>query len=620
MKLRFSHCTTPAVPGGTLSRTILWAMADGNELLATAGGTPVLPVRAAGELPLLRAAAKLFGGSLVEAKEFSAVDHVERAPSGAGLVFAADQSVASEARLYAHLTGRGVATSTELGLESPEVAVCLGEHLSDLLFRYWDPPVQGIVGIIAAQTRHALRLQVLLKSVAANLSTSVSPGRPARVLAPVFEPAADAESRAEYVRTVKEILNAGLSVLTISTHSDGIDSMLGMGMTLCGLSAMDAGPGPLPRCVATGHCHRSGLSLDDPELARRVVHPNHIAARVLFEDACSSVPLANSPVNAQWSLLWGLLENPAIGALIVNWEAALTSLDWGTRLTHRLASGSTIGEAMQSHLDTSTPRRICLFGDPRVRSNPPDSLVHALPAAPSMKNPEFGGLPLLRAISLTLSSDRMESVSQAAYHLREQIEVAEVGLLQGHEPTPESSGGVREAVQQLVKSQDGALYDVMISLSEVERSGDGVCACGLSLSVYRCTPRVAGALKRRLSICPQCGIIEDVPQWFPEIRLETTESTVKVVGNVTALARFERITLFSGKGQTNWSQEWPRHADGSSQTEFSLPPEFPGQLKVRAFLSSTFDYAMLGTLLVGREHRVQSMLSRVYLDSSKREL
>ncbi len=214
-----------------------------NQFFLAHDGYPVWLIQNAEERRALSRVTKLFGArtETVRAKPGAVEPCQER-------VVALGEDVREEAALYAHLTSRQLEVVEQpLDLNTsdlPAVLVVKPSRLSvEFLDQVYAPvPREAVPGIICAEDRGDLHRQVLIRSAAASLCGALERARVdvlptvpvGRHRASTYELLGNQASPEE----LHEALGAGSGVLTLMTHSDGIDAYLGP-LVLC---PMDRSP------------------------------------------------------------------------------------------------------------------------------------------------------------------------------------------------------------------------------------------------------------------------------------------------------------------------------------------------------------------------------------------
>ncbi|MCY1010182.1 hypothetical protein OV079_32375 [Nannocystis pusilla] len=316
------------------------------------------------------------------------VDRADEAVlSGPELVVGLGVGAFEHARLYAHLTGRACEFAEDLERLAafPEAAVVVttyafvDERLLDQLYdRY---PLTSAPGLIFSYDDADLSLQVLTRAAAlhcshrhfeyrrVDINTNIEFGAH---MAPEFSIVGAQATPAEFRRALAS--NAGL--LTLYSHSDGIDAYLRDGLVLCPMEGADLDVQPAPSCVVTGYCQRCSRPMSEVLGTETLLHPRAVKAHVLVYCVCWGLYPSQHMYSPAYALSRRLLESFTVGALVTSWEINIQRLPLTARLFHDVARGLPLGEALARHLSSPEARgnyhKLCLIGDPGVRLEPLD--------------------------------------------------------------------------------------------------------------------------------------------------------------------------------------------------------------------------------------------------------
>ncbi|HEU5060872.1 MAG TPA: hypothetical protein VFU21_30285, partial [Kofleriaceae bacterium] len=311
-------------------------------------GEPVWPLRSPEDRQAVEVVAGLFAAELAFVR------------GRAGLARASWEEVVAvgaeherEARLHAHLTCRrfrGVRSAAALAIEAPPAVVVTSlDHLSPALT---DAVHRGGAGpgfVVAGAG--PLRRQVLRRAAAARLVTPAAV--PRADLHPFAEPVARAHpvsARGDAGDRVRALIAAGAGVLSVLTHSDGVDASLG-DLVLCPMGEPVAGADPArsPSCWSSGICHRLSRPLEEALTSGRIARADEIRCRVLLWNACFTLAYPGDPLDPRWSLLARLLEAPGIGAVAIAPDLSHDTAASLEPLAAALARGVRRGDALGEH-------------------------------------------------------------------------------------------------------------------------------------------------------------------------------------------------------------------------------------------------------------------------------
>ncbi len=528
------------------------APASACELLVDREGMPVWPTADPHDEADLKALSHLFGVEIVRQE----ARPLEGSMPGEGLVVAIGD-VEEEARLYAHLTGRRLELLDrpgDLGSELPDVIVIQGLRLDDGLVELLSlaPYGEQAPGIVWGRTREELRRQVLVKSAAAFLNGPVAVRR-------VDQWSLDGSLKVSpnEIAQLRERLGQGAGVLTLFAHSDGVGQRLGSGVALCGrLSAAGGDSSRAPQCLETGHCHRLNKPVQEALDKGLLISPMEMSARVLVNTGCHGAFVGNPAVDSPWGALPGFVNNPRIGALMVN--PSLSYLLPGpllNELAKYLESGVPVGRAVVRFEENPNVRdvglRMLLFGDPKVRAAPPagPTIVRREGVATGLRpavNPAVGPvvindpilekLELVRLIAQSIRPETRERGAATSSALVECIRSHEDALDDLGEGEAEVTTGarLRAAVFQHLATTKARLYEAWESVATVRKIDEpqSCINCG-----WRARPQEAslpGGSSRLSFICPRCSDVMDVPMQGEPLGVSMSTSTIELARRLPA--------------------------------------------------------------------------------------
>ena len=178
-------------------------------------------------------------------------------------------------------------------------------------------------------------------------------------------------------------LDRGAGVLSVSTHSDGIDAFITRLLTLCPFDHIpqSADSNRSPVCCVTGFCHRSEIPIAQAMVDRRLLSVSAMSARVLVWNVCNGIIPSSGNLGKVLDINWGLiprmLDSARIGSILTTWYHTLwTQLPIET-LSAAIASGIPVGVALGDFHRSPASRmsgiRLCLLGDPRTALPPASS-------------------------------------------------------------------------------------------------------------------------------------------------------------------------------------------------------------------------------------------------------
>lgn len=554
-------------------------------------GRPVWPVRSARERDSLERMVSTLGGTV------AFVDRADEAVlSGPELVVGLGVGAFEHARLYAHLTGRACEFAEDLERLAafPEAAVVVttyafvDERLLDQLYdRY---PLTSAPGLIFSYDDADLSLQVLTRAAAlhcshrhfeyrrVDINTNIEFGAH---MAPEFSIVGAQATPAEFRRALAS--NAGL--LTLYSHSDGIDAYLRDGLVLCPMEGADLDVQPAPSCVVTGYCQRCSRPMSEVLGTETLLHPRAVKAHVLVYCVCWGLYPSQHMYSPAYALSRRLLESFTVGALVTSWEINIQRLPLTARLFHDVARGLPLGEALARHLSSPEARgnyhKLCLIGDPGVRLEPldvPDPLagVQAFQKPPTPSPRCFAGLALLRL--MILRGHASEGRPDVAARVTASAAEYEAMLVEGRRHDAALVDRFRHDMLDWLTSQDTMLsknWGRFVDSIEALPEKTPCSVCGRRTVARAFVLRIAGAVPRRETVCPSCGSVQDMPLDHTLSMSVTPDGWMHLHGSPPRSEWLARVTIerFFTRETLHW--DWPAAATGEPAQSFQVPEPWP---------------------------------------------
>jgi len=471
----------------------------------------VWPVISSTELSALRATAALFGADLAEVD--AGAGRTRRAAAESDAVVAYPHAeLRPLASLYAWLTGRRAALVTFERLErvAPEIVVCLWRHLTlERLERVHRASVVRPLGLIVARTPAQLRERVLCASAAAVLDPP--PG--GRILEVAGSDAAP--GRSQFHRD-----DPPAAALLHLGHGDGLDLNFTRDEVLCNIREIvatgDASGRDIP-CVRSGECYRLHVPIAAAMARADLLQPGDLRARAAVFLTCFGVPATDALVPPEWSFLEALLRSPALGCIVTSLGVTLPATSDIDALKGALTCGFPIGDAL--HRNPALSRndlercRLLLFGDPRTRpvlaSRPPDGA-----------SPVRAAHPRLRRVR-----DEASPPWTPSARLRFLLDILTIAR-ESHPDVDRRIAAVR-SVMRTGRPRDAALIAHLEGLAPLWDHWTRRCElpvrCGLRMRCPGCGAAGRTFLykwgsqtdRRTLSVCPRCGVVQDVEAGSP---------------------------------------------------------------------------------------------------------
>jgi hypothetical protein len=341
------------------------------------------------------------------------------------------------------------------------------------------------------------------------------------------------------------------AIKLVQTHSDGIDAYAADDLASCGRGSWKHSDGArAPACVARNHCHRLGRSFDDPLSSLSLFDPAEMVAGVLVWDVCFAVPAVESWNDSASSLLHRLWSAAAIGAVITNFEIALTSRGHLEDLGDRLVGADTIGDGL---IETRKlpefarkGRRWILFGDPAIS-------IHAPIAGEKWKRP-VANLPVDGNASVLATCLRLDGLAELAAALERR-----------------DSGSSDEAFSWLLSR--GKMHDLWLAADDVSYLASRPCdGCGGEARGFKSSDS-AQYFPRCLWICKRCGVVADVDHGNQCALVYRAGSLALLRPPPSGSIRKAAIQFKTDEALH--TQEWPCF-QAELAKELALPPEWRG--------------------------------------------
>lgn len=551
-------------------------------------GMPVWPVRNASEKSSLESLVRSLGGKL----EF--VFEVEEEPlCGLELVVGLGVESFEEAKLYAHLTKRDCKLAHNLDemrkLPQPSVVVTTIEYADETLFDflYVSAPLQTAPGVVFSYGND-LRTQVLARSVAVQLiGLRHLEKRRIDINAMVdcgvcsldgYSFLGNRSTPTEFREAIAS--NAGL--LSLTSHSDGIDVWLSEDLVFCPIRSTDIRDhaSPAPSCVVTGICHRCNRQLSQVVGSDLLLHPDIIRAHVMIICVCWGLYPSRHIHSTDSAFSRAVLQNLSVGALLTTWEINIHDLSVTAELFHNVSSGMTLGEALAIHLSSDASERkfhkMCLIGDPSIRlaeSNEPDPFA-SVRTVIKMPVPSARCIASISILKLILSQFEGAAASEAM----ESIVDYEKMLIEGLRYDEDLGDRFRRQAVDFLSSHDTMLSKVWTPFADLvevfpERKVCNVCDRRTITRKYAL--RIPGAAARCETTCPSCGSISDSPADQSLSMSVKADGTIHLIGEIPNQRWHGRVVVerFFTKENTTWV--WPEGDDGKPLRTFQVPEPFP---------------------------------------------
>lgn len=580
-------------------------------------GRPVWPVRNAAELNALELMVSTLGGAV---ELVSSAD--EALLSGPEVVVGLGAGAHEDARLYAHLTRRSCVTLERLeelvDLSNVAVVVTTFAHVDErLLDRLYDrDSMDSAPGLIFSYGDEDLSLQVLARSAALHCSRGGFQRRRVDVN-PIIDFGVQESPEYTFVggraepAQFRDALSCTAGLLTLHTHSDGIDAYLRNDLVLCPIDASGNGhqAGPAPSCVVSGICHRCSRPMAEVLGTDVLLAPEIVKAHVFIYCACWGLYPSRGVHSPAFALSRRFLQSFTIGALITSWEINIQGLSVTARLFHDVARGLPLGQALALHLSSEEARnhhhKLCLIGDPSMKlpqslMQDPLDAIHALekPAGPPQRS--MSGMALLRLIVHQQAQD----IDASARMLATMADY-ETMLVSSRWYDRNLADRFRREIADYLSAQDTMLSKCWTQFVDETRllSDKPSCSiCGRRTVARVSSLRIPGAVPRRETMCPSCGSIEDSPVDRAISMTVTPDGWIRLQGDVPQSDWRARVVVERFFTRETFRWEWPSAATGEPLPSFCVPepwPVVPFRLSVILIYGDS-EFTVLGCLYRGR--------------------
>lgn len=594
------------------------ARAGKGERIISADGQPVWPFAKSGDLAVLKNIVRLSGGKV---RQVSGTPGTAK-PLSSELVVGLGAYSGEAARLHAHLTRRRcviVDRWEELrGLgRRPSVLVTIPENMTvELLDWMYDGQQKIAPGIICGANVQALLEQVLIKTAAASVSgppirhrIEIYPTVPVQGMPGVVGAGTSKSERCQ-------ALAGEAGVLTVMTHSDGVDAFLGRDLSICARNH-DTGAfdrSSAPRCGLTDFCHRHNMMVADAISSSAIFPVEQMAARILVWDVCFGVMPAFSVVDPAWGIGSRLMQSHSIGAVLTTWQITLSSAACAHHVTNLIESGMPVGKAVAQFNASRQARehhyRMCLLGDPRIALPKLNSgFPKAVKAARSTRMSssrgfDSGELALLRLCMIDAKdniAERQRAVlARNALDAIETFEAAVAKQIQIADLQPLLGLAMRGGVLNYALARGKLLENWMPFAKSLHAGVPTVCpVCERQANVLQVAMRPQGVSKRRLTLCPICGVLEDAPI-TSNFSFTLERRTVRLGGDLPQRDWSAAVLLGSPYPADSLQLVWPQLEGGSPAPELELPADWPlGPLRLSVFLLWEANFAIASRMVRG---------------------
>jgi hypothetical protein len=528
-------------------------------------GHPIWPVASVEEMRSLKVACSYYSGA---AEEISKTRRLLD-PNGyikRGLVVSLDRPSKRPGSLYAHLTGRDHRHLSTVSIATlapdTEVVVATPESITyDLLELLYDPKLFRVApGLILGNSEEDLRQAALFRSAVTSL---VPVALTSLQRFDAFNSLPSTLFERVKATGCSDTGKADLAIL--EADSDGIDVNL-QGRVLCpllperdllfarhpGSIRRGGGTSPIPPqrsvvggnplCIDTKYCHRLRVSVPEALNSDLLLSPTNVSARALLLKLCFGFLPRNAIYDNKFGFARYIYSNRNLAFILTSWETLLVAAGDTEPLVDILKSGGIIGSGVRdfnrSKIASLTGARLCIIGDPRFRfrRNVVESRRRQIVRSTAVET---------RYARLNRRRNNSDVASQAEF-LISYLTVAAQGASVQHSALFQNTLGlVRKRLQSEenpgFSSDEGTALMRTMSLGgtmpskvwmafaspySAKRKAVHCGYCGLLSTCVKFELQLVSQLRRRITICPRCGITEDVEVGSPQITITRADSKV----------------------------------------------------------------------------------------------
>jgi hypothetical protein len=490
--------------------------------LITDSGDPVWPVQSEEELKALEMTAQLFDSEI----QFITGKTGRSNPLNQ-LVISIGENLKEEGSLYAHLTKREFKqlNNVEDIYKSPlpHVLIIKYNDLNDRLLNYlYNSNHAYAPGLLISYYPNTIRTLLLTKSASLQLCGNSEPYRvdinAISAFTSYYKENYEVHGSKAEPAVIREILTKKKTLLNIITHSDGIDAYFGK-LTLCPLFKIyDSNIDLPPNCLCTDICHRQKLSIDEAIEKNLLISTENISAQLLNWMTCRGLRINPSMINPLWGLAPQLIHNPSIGAMVSPWKIVFTHIQHAAQLAEEIEKGKSIGEAVATfHRSKAGLERgltMCILGDPEIRFKKTiDRPNYSTIPKKELTYNETQEISFLRNFLKALIQKynvEVRALAQAALCTLENYEwtvcqglISKEGLLKELQ---------KEIIDILITSGAEAIVLYVDLLNELSVVNDKIkCfSCHqFEAEEYLGKFMLPSIDQRKITICPNCGIIQE---------------------------------------------------------------------------------------------------------------
>lgn len=593
-----------------------------SDFLLRANDEPVWPVRNRLELKALQSITNIFGSSIKKVSGNPGTSSPDK-ETVVGLGY----NVKEAGLLYAHLTQRRYRTVSSLKELNPNrlpaVVITntglLNKELLELLYNSEKVRTQ-VTGVICADDPQLLRKQVLVRAAASHLSghlefirVDVSPGRLLEHKKVAGHEIIGGNVASEEMRSA---LGRGAGLLSLKTHSDGIDALLIKDLTLCSMSQLQIKPGTqnMPVCQETRFCHRHEAHIDEVLQSGKVLSPEAIAARIFVFESCFGLLLPGGIIDFGWSLGHRFLVSDTIGAIITTWGLTYTGGVRTKVLTQNLLKGMPVGAALALYNVSDGAKkygnnhRMCLLGDPRVKLPPQEfnrmAIKHYNSPGKS-KKPEVAEIRQPSEVEFfeACFTNLLNTASDEQKRKESKVILAKLEACKTNfeKKSPDDSVNLelRTAILNFILGNP-QVFRAWLDFADEFANEDSAKICPScdqsAISFRKIGMKLSQKFQRRIEECINCGMLEDSPADV-DLKFSYRNKVIELHGEFPRRRCSIGVLLAASRVETA-KLTVPMDEDGFPPRRFQTPDfNFRSTIRIHLIIVWDDNYAVLTKLM-----------------------
>ncbi|KZR75466.1 hypothetical protein [Prochlorococcus marinus] len=582
---------------------------------------PVWQVRNEIELKALRAITNEFNGSMhkVDASQVEPATWRFRK----GLVLGIGIKNFNEAIIYSHLTNRNVCLIKDIPQDykgrRPEVIVTTIEYIDSILLEFAAiNQEKAIIGLVASEKKEDLYLRVLVSSAAAKLCGPVNDNNLIIDIRPLEKKGIIKKKNKIIAGSLvinaelRSIINKGAPIVTLLSHSDGIDAFMGNAILCTQKDVYNHKSNEnIPLCLEKGYCHRIGANIEEALLDEQLIDTSILRGRVLVLGICSGLLLPGSLADPRFGIAIRLNENYKIGAFITCWSIVPANAATFETISTELSNSLSVGKALdrvqkRNTFYPSILHRLVLFGDPAVKVIPCKSSTNSSNA----KQKEIDEIDYrnemaertqeqigIKRVSLKKKEDDFYDFLMNIIRIQMQYsnkpndnnEMKKTySILKEYRinPNADSRRKLFKSILTWFDTRDTILSKLWLTFSDYVTHETTSCCpvCNRNMDEWLGHFDKLLLNSRRVCICPACGIIQDT---YPEIDFHIdigSSNTMCINGTLPESPNQGIIHIGSSNVSDNIVLPWP--CNGKNQLLRKIPLrlkcKLPGTVRLSA--------------------------------------